>query len=784
LEHLPPRLHLVISTRHDPPLPLARLRAYDRLLELRIADLRFTGEEVMAFFARQRGIALSAGEVALLEEYAGGWAVGLQLIALMLDDRREGVAILQGINGNQHSVAEYLGQEVLAQLPEQLQQFLLRTSILDQLEGGLCEAVSNLPGGEETLAKLFQAGLFLTPLDDSLRWYRYHQIFSDMLRQRLQQNNAAQIPELHRRASRWYREQHMLAEAVAHAHAAHDLESIARIAEETGTELISQGETQMVMNWVAMLPRSLIFSRLRLFLFECWWCWYAGRTTIVAEMVREYTHLHGLPGPDVAEVTTLDQAISTHVDLLYPRPHWDNEQRANRIAEMLALYGVLNMQRPDRGAFSQAVCRHAVAYVAGLPHRARIIQHLGTVSIQCGNLDEAAAALEEALASAIADENATWISGIGYRLIALYEMMGRLRDIARIAQEILRLTTSKAFLTHGTACTLLSSVEYERNNLEASERYCKLAIASSKAFNVLKEIDPYVHFLLGQLQLARIKHIRGDKAGARQCLEEITRFLRSQNKVETEVPPIVKGVYALLLYDLGDESAGRQWLDEFASLEQGEQTPLSQVFSLHHRHHIIYMRFLLVYQRWPEAKRLLENQLVLAEQQGRTGSLIQWLTLQALFDQAQNNTEQALATIANALSMAEGRGYMRTFLDAGGSLLPLFHRLHDELRNLPIGTEPTPTLGYLERLIQLLRKEQRLNRSSGEQSEQSLIEPLSEREREVLWHISEGRSNHEIAAQLILAPSTVKSHIGSIYAKLGVRSRTQALALARKLGIL
>lgn len=325
LEHLPPHLHLIISTRHDPPLPLPRLRVSARLLELRADDLRFSREEIVVFFARQVGIALSAEEVVLLEERTSGWAAGLQLVALLLHNQQKRPDILQSINGSQRSLVEYLSQEILAQLPEQVQQFLLRTSILEHLEGKLCEVVSNQSDGEETLTRLFQANLFLTPLDESHRWYRYHQVFAGVLRQRLQQDATAQIPELHRRASRWYREQGMLAEAVAHARSANDWESIANLAEEAGVELMSRGETRMVMTWVALLPRPLVFSRLRLFLFECWWHWYAGDAAVVASMVHTYTQQHALPDLEVEDVVTLEQAISAHVNMLYPRRSWSAE---------------------------------------------------------------------------------------------------------------------------------------------------------------------------------------------------------------------------------------------------------------------------------------------------------------------------------------------------------------------------------------------------------------------------------------------------------------------------
>ena len=780
LEHLPPHLHLVISTRHKPPLPLGRWRVSDRLIELQPADLRFSREEIAIFFARQAGITLSAEEIALLEERTEGWAAGLHLVALLLHDQQERPDILQSIHNSQRSLVEYLGQEILVHLPEQVRQFLLRTSILEQLEGTLCEVISGQPDGEETLTWLFQRNLFLTPLDESHHWYRYHQVFADVLRQHLQQNAAMQIPELHRRASYWYREQGMLAEAVAHARAANDWERIASIAEETGVELMSRGETRMVMAWVALLPRHLVFSRLRLFLFDCWYRWYNGQAAVVVEMFREYTQQHALPDLEVEDIVTLERAISVHVDTLYPHPSWSVEQRANRIAEMLALYGVLSMQRADGAIFSKAVCRRAVAYVAGLMHRARIAQHLGTVCMLRGELSEATAVLEDALASAIADGIATWTASIGYRLGMLYEMLGQLHHITRTFQEILQLASGKAFFTQATAYTFLGAVEYERNNLEAAERFFKLAVASCEEADLLKVIDPYMHFLIGHLYLARLQFIRRDSTGARQSLDQIASYL-SRNWVGVEVLPVVKGEYALLMHGLGDTTAAHQWLEAFPPPEASEQMLLRQLISLNPSHHLTYARMLLACQRWQEAEQVVQDQQARAEQQGRTGSLIQWLTLRALLHQAQGETSQALSAITRALSLAEPGGYIRLFLDAGASLLALIYRLRNALRTRGIIEEPAPTAGYLERLILLFHREQQTSVTPREDASLALFEPLSEREREVLWHLCEGRSNREIAEQLVIALSTVKSHIRAIYSKLGVESRAQALARARRL---
>jgi LuxR family transcriptional regulator, maltose regulon positive regulatory protein len=267
----------------------------------------------------------------------------------------------------------------------------------------------------------------------------------------------------------------------------------------------------------------------------------------------------------------------------------------------------------------------------------------------------------------------------------------------------------KVFLTRGTAYIFLGSVEYERSNLQAAERYFKLAIASCAEVNLLKEINPHMHTLLGQMQLARINFVRRDTASMRPYLEAIGDYL-SQNWIGAEVFPAVKGEYALLMHELGEESVGRQWLEEFPLPEPGEQMVLRQLISLNHLRPVITMKLLLLHQRWQEAERVLQDQQALAEQQGSIGSLIQWLVLRALLKQGQDETGQVLLAISRALSLAETRGYLRIFLDAGAPLMTFLYRLRQELRTQQATGEPTPTPGYLDRLVFLFKEEQHMGR--------------------------------------------------------------------------
>ena len=573
----------------------------------------------------------------------------------------------------------------------------------------------------------------------------------------------------------------MFTEAIAHAHAAHDLERMVELLEVYGVELMSRGESLLVMNWVHALPHDSIFSRLRIFLFECWWYWYSGHTAVVLEMLNRYALQHSLPGPQGEDVRHLEQAICAHVEKQYPTPKWDAEQRANRIAEALALYGIVSTQRPNGTAFSLAVCQRAVEYVAGLPFRSRILHHLGTVYILRNELTEAAAVLEEALSSTLADGSLTWLTSTGFRLMMLYELLGQLHHATRIAQEIQQQTRGKkAFLAQGTSALFLGLCEYERNNLDFAEAFFQQVIALCKEAVPQQHIDSFMFFLPSQLQLARISYNRGELAQPRHYLQEIASYL-AQSWLGNEVYPIIKGEYALMLFALGDELTIRQWLEEYPPGEQGPQLLLSQFISLKHNHYLIYTKALLACQRWHQAERVIQEQQTLAEQQGKIGSLIQWLALHAVLYQRQGQTEAALAVLTRSLHLAEPRGYLRVFLDEGTILQDLLRRLLAQ--SYTASTQFLPTPAYLRRLLLLSEEEQRLQVSLSPPPEPALIEPLSGRELEVLTYLGAGCSNQEIAARLMIAPSTVKSHLKAIYSKLGVESRTQALIQARKRGL-
>src|SRR5579872_1368946 len=277
VDHLPHRLHLVIATRADPPLPLARLRARGHLIEIRVADLRFTAEETTAFLVRTLGLHLSGEDIAAIEARTEGWIAGLQLAALSMQGRKDISAFLKAFTGSQRYIIDYLTEEVLARQPELVQTFLLQTAILERLQGSLCEAVIGRHGGQAMLEQLEQANLFLTPLDDERLWYRYHQLFAEALRHRLQRKHSALVPELHRRASAWYEQQGLTHDAVHHALVASDFTQAARLIERAFNALVRRGEIATLQRWAAALPNDLVRSSIELSVLQGWLLFISGK---------------------------------------------------------------------------------------------------------------------------------------------------------------------------------------------------------------------------------------------------------------------------------------------------------------------------------------------------------------------------------------------------------------------------------------------------------------------------------------------------------------------------
>jgi LuxR family transcriptional regulator, maltose regulon positive regulatory protein len=743
LEHLPPRMHLVIATREDPNLPLARWRARGQLTELRVADLRFTPAEAADFLNQVMGLNLLAEDIAALETHTEGWVAGLQLAALSMRGHADIPGFIQSFTGSHHFVMDYLVEEVLQQQSASIQAFLLRTSILDRLCGPLCDAVLLDPtlSGQATLEFLERANLFIVPLDNERRWYRYHRLFADLLRQRLQQSlkkaaspgrapgeDEVEIAEYHRRASAWYEENGYDFEAFQHAAAANDVERAERLIEGKGMPLHFRGATTAILDWLASLPAPVLDARPSLRVRYATMLLVTGQRTGVEEKLQaaEAALTASLRGAELdARTRNLFGQIAAAratVALTQYQPEAMLAQ-SRRALEFLP---------PDNLIFrSTAYWTMAFAYqLQG--DRAAASQAYS----ECASISQAAGNTFNLILA---------ISGLGL----IQEFENQLYAAAETYRRVLRLFGEQPLPNACEVYLGLARISYEWNDLDAAEEHAQQSLVLARQF------DPGIdRFVISQVFLARLKMARGDLAGAEAILSGAEQATR-QNNFVYRMPEVAAGQVLLLL---------RQGnLSEAARLAQTCDLPVIQA-----RVHLA--------QADPAAA------LALLEPLRRQMEIRRWederlkvMVLQAVALRVLDEKDQAGQVLDDALALAEPGGFVRIFIDEG---LPMAELLSEAV-NRGRAKE------YARKLLAAFDAEEFKNKEESDfPHAQPLFEGLSQRELEVLRLIAEGLSNQEISQRLFLALNTVKGHNRIIFDKLQVQSRTEAVARARQLGLL
>ncbi len=750
LEHLPPQMHLVIATREDPPLPLARYRARSQLVELRATDLRFTPAEAAAFFNQVMGLNLSAEEIAALETRTEGWVAGLQLAALALQGLalqgtisvqgdEDATSFIQSFTGSHRFVLDYLVEEVLQQQPESVQTFLLRTSILDRLYGPLCDAVLGssadrhpIPAasGQETLEYLERANLFLVPLDNERRWYRYHHLFADLLRQRLHQStvpssgdNGGGVADLHGRASVWYEENGLEIEAFHHAAAANDIERAERLLEGGGMPLHFRGAAVPVLNWLASLPTAVLDSRPSL------WVTYASALLFISQLIGVEEKLQA------AESALQDAA-----------PDDKTRDLIGHIASIRATLAVA--QHQVETIMTQS--RRALEYLHpdNLPVRTSIIWTLGYAYELQGDRAAASQAYTEAIAisQAIGHMIVNIMATLG--LGGIQEAENQLYLAAETYQRALKLVGDPPLPVACIAHLGLARLFYEWNDLEAAQKHGQQSLLLAQQFQY--SIDRVV---VSEVFLARLKLIQGDVSAAAVILAKASQSVYAHNFVH-RIPEVVAAQVLTLLHQ-GNLAAA-------AHLAQTHELPISQArVHLAQGDSVAALAVLAPWRQQVEAKGWADERLKV-------------MVLQTLAHHANGAKDEAVQLLGEAMALAEPGGFIRLFIDEG---LPMAHLLSEAVAQ---GMMPD----YHGKLLAAFgAEEQKSADKSGRPLAQPLGEPLSQRELEVLQLIAQGLSNREISQRLFLALDTVKGHNRRIFSKLQVQRRTEAVARARELGL-
>jgi LuxR family maltose regulon positive regulatory protein len=761
LDHLPAHLHLVIATRADPPLPLARLRTRGQLVEIRSTDLRFTREEATSFLSQMIGMEFSTEDITALETRTEGWIAGLQLAALSMQGRQDISHFMQAFTGTHRFVVDYLTQEVLARQSADVQSFLLQTAILEHLCGSLCEAVTGEPEGQAMLERLEEANLFLLPLDDERRWYRYHQLFADMLRQDLQRTQPDRVALLHQRASAWYAQHELIREAVHHALAAANFAQAARLIEQAFNALVRRGEIATLQRWAAALPDELVRSNIELSVLRGWLLFVSGKYDDAERHLQDIERTFGID--PVSDEPREHQTV--------PGEAFNQDEIRGRIAAIRASIAVTRGDIPRTIALS----RLALAYLSKENiSRAYAAWYLGRAYWLSGDVSAASIALAEASHVAWEVDHLYSVFMVTHDLAHVQKLQGQLHQADQTYRQALQQALERGgdLPAIGPAYVGRGNLEYEWNHLDAATSLLQEGIKLCERTGNGRAI------LQAHITLAFIKQAQGDADGASAIMQQVVQITERQHHSQYRGTQ-VEASQAWLSLMQGDEATVLRWVQHCGlSLDQ-------ELNHLREREYLTLVRVLITQYRLDEVKQWLENLLQLAEAQGRMGSAIEILMLQAEALHASGELNQAIERLSRALSFAEPEGYVRLFVDEGVPmahlLMQMRNRRHDGQRNTP---DRIP-LDYIKNLLAVFGTSsgQNVSQPSGLTPSTTPAEPLSERELEVLRLIVAGCSNKEIADRLIIALSTVKWYVNAIYGKLQVESRTKAIARARELNI-
>ncbi|MDJ0756860.1 MAG: LuxR C-terminal-related transcriptional regulator [Ardenticatenaceae bacterium] len=738
LEHRPQTFHLLIISRSDPPLPIGRLRARGQLVEVRAADLSFTKHESSHFLNDVMGLQLDSQSVATLAERTEGWVTGLQLAALSIRDHDNAREFIEGFSGTYRHILDYLLEEVLAREPEEVRAFLQQTSILTQLHGGLCDAVTGTSNGRDMLEQLERSNLFVVPLDDERRWYRYHHLFADLLQARLRRSADNHVAQLFTRAAEWCENNGQVTEAVSYALAAHNFDRAAALIERQWGPAISEGEVETVWSWLKAVPEEIIRHSISLSTACSWVLWLRGQIELIE------VHL-----------VNAERAMSSTSE--------DGKLDDDLPAQLAALRALVDRYHGEFETAEAAARRALNLLPKDLPSpnsaelRSLLFATLASVYDGSGELEKAVSHYAETIRWGQLSKNAVGVAGATYRLSGILRHLGRLRDAEAVCRDALTYMKAQGMTrlpAVGILHLALCEVLVEQNKLAAAEEHLAQGVELGRwsgRLDAVRNAAP---------SLTRLRLARGDGRGALRAISKAQAALGEppSSLAQAELLALKARIFTWQ----GDPIKAARCATEAVELSAWDKGLTGETVAL------AAVRVQAAQCKPAEAVALLTQSITAAERSGRFGAAIELYLLRCLALNKQGKSRLAEADLERALILAEPQGFVRVFLEEGRPLL-------QRLASWTLPVDDSSIKAYAAHLLSQFGVTSPIDPA---------VEPLSSRELEVLQLIALGKTNREIAGQLVVSPGTVKAHTSNIYRKLDVANRTEAVARARQLNLL
>jgi len=738
LEHLPPQLHLVLSTRADPPLSLAKMRVRNNLSELRVGELCFAREDIVSFFYEIMGFDLSEEEIVTLEYRTEGWAAGLQLAAISLKGCDNIQDFIEAFAGDNRYIVDYLVEEVLHKQHEQIHNFLLRTSLLQQMSAELCDYLFEIDESQSILENLEQQNLFIVPLDSKRNWFRYHHLFADLLYQRLIQHEPTIVSGLRKRASKWHEKNGYLDSAIEYAISAEDFERAAKLLEQVSDNDWEHGKRTKLFGWFEKLPIEYIHNNPELCLLYAW--------VLLDDNKQEEAE------KSLAIVDRLIEQKENHANF-----------HASDLEEIRGKVKVLRALIETGHGDAQRIIGYSEEALQYLPKdsltwRANGLYALGIAYSIKGDLDSAVDSYSQSMRLSRSAGNLDLYFRASYWLVARLVFAAQLDKAIHTCEElfeVIRENKLEQSLIGAGVFVSWGNILYELNRLDEAYEYIK------KDNDIIEASHDVGHKAWCYFCMMKVLTAQNDIQGVEKIIEKLEKL-----KITTELPYsfslLTESWKAQVWFLQGKLGPVGRWLKE------NSFSIADEIVAYRDLGHIILARYLLAQGEIDDAKYLLEKLIYGLEKLGRTLLLIEVLMIQAQALESEGDRAGAIAAIARALQLGVKGNCVRVFINEGKPVANMIEKLLNEKIDIP--------RAFAKKLLAEFKIKE-----ITESEKKHEIEMLSERELEIMRLIAAGLSNKKISEKLYISLSTVKTHLRNIYSKLDAHSRTEAVARANEL---